>query len=113
MSVERALLALNDFMRFDSKGESTLLSKGDLGHALVAVFTTSQVDPVFAKTIASRFGGRTASAFVNMVSHDRLCHRIAETLRQRIGSPTNIAISRGTPRPAPNTIVFDAPRTES
>ena len=111
VSVERALLALNDFMRFDSKGDSSLLSKADLGTALVAVFQTGQVDPMFAKTIAVRFGGAAASPFVNFLSNEKLCARIAEALKERSGPAASISIKQRSARPSPRIIVFDAPRS--
>jgi len=113
VSVERALLALNDFMRFDAKGESTLLKKSDLGNALAAVFKTGQVDPVFASTIASHFGGSGASMFVKLLSHQQLCAKIADKLEEQIGSKTSISIQHRAPRPQPSIIEFNTPRSEA
>lgn len=112
VSVERALLALNDFMRFDAKGESTLLRKSDLGNALAAVFKTGQIDPVFATTIASHFGGGGSSMLLKLLSHQQLCAKIADKLEERSGSKTSISIQHRAPRAQPSTLVFDSPRSE-
>jgi hypothetical protein len=112
VSVERALLALNDFMRFDAKGESRLLKKSDLGNTLAAVFRSGQVDPVFAKTIASHFGGAGASTLIKMFSHQQLCARIADKLEEQLAFKSSISIEKRGQSPMPRTIMFDAPRCE-
>ena len=110
VSVERALLALNDFMRFDAKGESSLLQRSDLGGAIAAVFRTGDVDPVFSSTIAQRFAGTGASMFLKFLSPSQLCTKIAERIEGQATGAPSITISRTQQRVMPEPIVFDLPR---
>jgi hypothetical protein len=110
VSVERALLALNDFMRFDATGESSLLHKSDLGGAIAAVFRTGQVDPIFSSTIARRFAGPGASMLLKLLSPAQLCNKIAEKIDERAKGHPSITIHRSPQRAMPKAIVFDLPR---
>jgi hypothetical protein len=76
------------------------------------VFKTGQVDPVFASTIASHFGGSGASMFVKLLSHQQLCTKIADKLEEQIGSKASISIQQRAPHPKPTIIEFDTPRSE-
>jgi hypothetical protein len=106
VSVERALLALNDFMRFDSTGESTLLKRSDLGGAIAAVFRSGEVDPVFSSTIAERFAGPGASMFLRFLSPSQLAIKIAEKIEEQLKGAPSISISRGKGTEMPEPIVF-------
>lgn len=110
VSVERALLALNDFMRFDSSGESGLLKRTDLGGVLAAVFRSGEVDPIFSSTIAQRFAGPTASMFLRFLSPDQLCAKIAEKIEEQAKGAPIISIRRSKGRMMPDPIVFGGAR---
>jgi hypothetical protein len=106
VSVERALLALNDFMRFDSKGESGLLRGSDLGGVLAAVFRSGEVDPVFSSTIAQRFAGPGKGMILRFLSPDQLCSKIAEKIEEQSKGAPIISIRRNKARTMPEPIVF-------
>jgi hypothetical protein len=110
VSVERALLALNDFMRFDATGKSTLLQPSDLGGALAAVFRAGEVDPIFSSTIASRFAGKGASMVLKYLSPSQLCTKIADKIVEKAQGAPRIKIARTQPSQMPEPIVFDRPR---
>ncbi len=110
ISFERALLALNDFMRFDSSGTSTLLQPTDLGAVLAATFQTGKVDPIFAQTIAGRFGGPAAQAFLSMLPHTNVCKLIAQKIEERIGAQNQISMEFAPQSSMPEPIVFDSPK---
>ena len=110
ISVERALLALNDFMRFDATGKSTLLQPSDLGGALAAVFRAGEVDPIFSSTIATRFAGKGASFALKFLSPSKLCSMIADKIEEKAQDAPRITIARRHPSPMPEPIVFDRPR---
>lgn len=110
VSVERALLALNDFMRFDSSGESALLKRSDLGGVLAAVFRSGEVDPIFSSTIAQRFAGPTPSMFLRFLSPDQLCAKIAERIEEQAKGAPIISLRRAKGRMMPDPIVFGGVR---
>jgi hypothetical protein len=110
VSVERALLALNDFMRFDATGKSTLLQPSDLGGALAAVFRAGEVDPIFSSTIASRFAGKGASVLLKFLSPSQLCSKIADNIEEKAHGAPRITIARTQHSQMPEPIVFDRPR---
>ena len=110
ISFERALLALNDFMRFDSSGTSTLLQPTDLGAVLAATFETGKVDPVFAQTIAGRFGGPAARTFLSMLPHTNVCELIAQNIKERIGAQSQISMEFAPQSSMPEPIVFNSPK---
>jgi hypothetical protein len=113
ISFERALLALNDFMRFDSTGTSALLKPSDLGAILAATFQTSKVDPIFAQTIAGRFGGPGAHLLLSMLPHDSVCAVIAQKIQEQLGRQCEISMEFQHQKPMPEPMVFDSPTMES
>ena len=110
VSVERALLALNDFMRFDGTGESTLLNRSDLGGVIAAVFRSGDVDPILSSTIAQRFAGAGASMFLRFLTPTQLCAKIAEKIEEQAKGAPSISIARGKGSIMPEPIVFGASR---
>lgn len=106
ISVERALLALNDFMKFDADTKSSLLKPNDLPMVISAVFRSGEVDPIFSKELINRFGG-TASVFAGFLTPVQLGQKIADAIETRFDIQQTIGIARQKPRSLSEIITFD------
>jgi hypothetical protein len=113
ISFERGLLALNDFMRFDANGQSSLLQPNDIGMVLASVIKTAGIDPIFAETVATRFGGSGTAFMLALLPHSQVCELIAQKIEEKLGKNSEISMTFKPQEVMPEPIVFDAPRMGS